>query len=46
MSTRNAEDERLLEQIRHFWNESDGTMVVLECLLDLREVGERAADTV
>lgn len=41
MSAREREDERLLEQIRHFWNESDGTYGSPRVFLDLRAVGER-----
>jgi transposase-like protein len=41
MSTREREDEHLLEHIRHFWNESDGTYGSPRVFLDLRAVGER-----
>lgn len=40
LSRRAREDERLVEQIRHFWNESDGTYGSPRIFLDLREVGE------
>jgi putative transposase len=34
------EDERLVAQIRHFWNESDGAYGSPGIFLDMREVGE------
>jgi putative transposase len=39
LSRRAQEDERLVEQIRHFWNESDGAYGSPRIFLDLREVG-------
>jgi putative transposase len=41
LSRRAREDEWLVEQIRHFWNESDGTYGSPRIFLDLRGVGER-----
>lgn len=38
---RALESERLVEQIRHFWNERDGVYGSPRIFLDLREVGER-----
>ena len=40
LSRRAREDERIVEQIRHFWNESDGAYGSPRIFLDLREVGE------
>ena len=41
VSRRNGEDERLLEQIRHFWGESDGVYGSPRIFIDLREAGVR-----
>lgn len=39
LSRRAEENERLVKQIRHFWNESVGTYGSPRIFLDLREVG-------
>jgi putative transposase len=39
-SCRNADHERLLRQIRHFWSESDGVYGSPRIFIDLREAGE------
>jgi len=41
ISQRREENERLVEQIRHFWNESDGVYGSPRIFMDLRENGER-----
>ena len=41
VSQRGAEDERLVGQIRHFWEESDGVYGSPRIFIDLRENGER-----
>lgn len=46
LSPREQENERLVEQIRHFWNESDAAYGSPRIFLDLREVGETCGKTV
>jgi len=40
VSHRRNENERLLQQIRHFWNKSDGVYGSPRVFIDLREAGE------
>jgi putative transposase len=40
VSHRSTENERLVEQIRHFWNERDGVYGSPRIFIDLRENGE------
>jgi putative transposase len=44
VSHRSNENERLLEQIRHFWNESDGVYGSPRIFIDLREAGESCGE--
>jgi putative transposase len=44
ISRRSVENERLLEQIRHFWNESDGVYGSPRIFIDLREAGESCGE--
>lgn len=40
VSRRNAENQRLVEQVLHFWNESDGVYGSPRIFAELRENGE------